>query len=463
MKKILLGLLVIAMVLALTACSQDQYEQLGELMDGMSGNIYGIEANLKDVENATSRVDGAVAVDGDGKVTVKLEAETAGSIVSSVVAVKNSETKKDALKASLSEPLLGKGATDASKAELKTQIATQAANNKITEEQKATYTPERAEIAAAVNDVLDAVEASLSENPTKAELATVAVLTTLSEAVKTGTEESYKEAGKAAVDALKITTEIGQVDLFANIDLTALAEMFSKGIERDIARDEEESSLDRFMPIFGDSIPEVIDCITENEKFTAQRYAKFVMECKAMRASYEMIAKAYNIDINAALKGQVEVDTGLTIEDLGHYLIAVMFSAFDSYDADNAMVPFFTLFINGEGEVPGNYALLKAADMDNLPDVTDEGSPYYAAAQAAAESMGKEMDDSYDGTQDFTEFFIASVKNSDTTLGKKTAGVLKTIGVILIDSEYEGLLDQIELAEADAAAKGTLMSFLYFL
>ena len=77
MKKILLGLLVIAMVLALTACSQDQYEQLGELMSDMSGNIYGIEANLKDVENATNQVDGAVAVDGEGNVTVKLEAKTA--------------------------------------------------------------------------------------------------------------------------------------------------------------------------------------------------------------------------------------------------------------------------------------------------------------------------------------------------------------------------------------------------
>ena len=464
MKKILLGLLVIAMVLALTACSQDQYEQLGEMMSDMSGNIYGIEANLKDVENATNQVDGAVAVDGEGNVTVKLEAKTAESIVSSVVAVKNSETKKEALKTSLSEPLLGKGATDASKAELKALITSQAAGNKITEEQKAAYTPERAEIADAVNEVLDAVEASLSENPTKAELATVAVLTTLAEAVKSGDEESYKSAGKAAVDALKITSEIGQVDVFANIDLTKLAEMFTKDISKDIARDgEEEDPLAKFMPVFGDSIPEVLDCITENEKFTAQRYAKFVMECKAMRASYEMIAKAYNIDVNAVLRGQADVNSGLTIEDLGHYLIAVMFSAFDSYDADGALVPFFELFINGNEELPSNYALIKEFDRDKLPDVTEEGSPYYEKAQAAADSMGANMVDEYNPEEDFSEFFINAVKDSSTIIGKKVNGVLQTIGVILIDSEYEGLLDQVELEEADSAAKGTLMSFLYFL
>ena len=462
MKKILFGLLVIAMVLALTACSQDQYEQLGELMGNMSGNIYGIEANLMDVENATNQVDGAVAVDGEGNVTVSLEAKTAQSIVSSVVSVKNSETKKEALKTSLSEPLLGKGATDASKAELKAQITAQATVSKI---DTATVAEEKKELAESVNEVLDAVQASLSDNPTKAELATVAVLATLSDAVKNGNEETYKEAGKAAVDALKITTEIGQVDLFANIDLTKLAEMFTKGISRDIARDgeEEQDMLDKFMPVFGDSIPEVLDCLTENEKFTAQRYAKFVMECKAMRASYEMIAKGYNIDVNAQLRGQVAVDSGLTIEDLGHYMIAVMFSAFDSYDSENAMVPFLTLFINGNEELPSNYALIKEFDRDKLPDVTEEDSPYYEKAQAAADSMGANMVDEYNPEEDFSEFFVSAVKDSSTIIGKKVNGVLQTIGVILIDSEYEGLLDQVELEETDSAAKGTLMSFLYFL
>ena len=66
MKKILLGLIVVALIFGLTACSQDQYQALGDAMGNMSGNIYGITANLKDVENATNKVDGAVAVDGDG-------------------------------------------------------------------------------------------------------------------------------------------------------------------------------------------------------------------------------------------------------------------------------------------------------------------------------------------------------------------------------------------------------------
>ena len=37
MKKILFGLLVVALLLCVTACSEDQYAKLGELMGKMSG------------------------------------------------------------------------------------------------------------------------------------------------------------------------------------------------------------------------------------------------------------------------------------------------------------------------------------------------------------------------------------------------------------------------------------------
>ena len=57
MKKIAYVLLVIAMFLCLTACSQDQYAKLGELMGKMSGNVYGIKPNMKDVDAATDKVD----------------------------------------------------------------------------------------------------------------------------------------------------------------------------------------------------------------------------------------------------------------------------------------------------------------------------------------------------------------------------------------------------------------------
>ncbi|MBQ6124818.1 MAG: hypothetical protein IJL13_05400, partial [Spirochaetales bacterium] len=130
---------------------------------------------------------------------------------------------------------------------------------------------DQAELADLVNTVLDDVGGSLSDNPTKAELATVAVLTTLADAVKAGDKAVYQEAGKAAVDALKITSEIGQVDIFANVSISNLFNMLS---EKAISRggEEAEEEIDLFGPLFESSVSEVTACITENGKFTEQRY-----------------------------------------------------------------------------------------------------------------------------------------------------------------------------------------------
>ena len=451
MKKILLALIAIAMIFAITACSQDQYKSLGEAMGKMSGNIYGITANLKDVENATNKVDGAVAVNGD-EVTVKIDAAAATSIVNSVVAVKNSDTKKAALKTSLSEPLI-KDASDAQKAELKAQITAQATEKTI---DTSGLAGEQKALADLVNAVLDDVSDSLSDNPTKAELATVAVLATLADAVKVGDEAAYKEAGKAAVDALKITSEIGQVDIFANADITSL---LNKLNEKAIARDgEEEEALDLFTPLFESSVSDIVACITEDGAFTEQRYNKFVMECKALRASYEMIAKGYDIKTAEPLKGQASVDAGLVVEDLGHYIIAVVFSSIDTYDSTDAAADFLDKFINGEGENEGYYDQLINFDLDNLPDFSegDFAEDGGFIDSIIEEMAGEDLDD-----YELEEVIKEIIRDENTEVGGKIDSVLRTIGVILLDSEYEGLLSQIKVSGENAPEEGSLRCFLY--
>ena len=270
--------------------------------------------------------------------------------------------------------------------------------------------------------------------------------------VKAGDKAVYQEAGKAAVDALKITSEIGQVDIFANVSISNLFNMLSeKAISRD--GEEAEEEIDLFGPLFESSVSEVTACITEDGKFTEQRYNKFVMECKALRASYEMLAKGYDIDVEAPLKGQAAVDSGLVIEDLGHYIISVVFSAVDTY-ADKA-VDFLTAFINGDEESAGYYEMLINADLDNLPDF-DEVDMDDDFSESIIENMGGNL-----GDEDFSEVLKEIIRDENTTVGGRISNVLKTIGVILIDSEYEALLSQIEVSGEDAPEKGSLKCFLY--
>ncbi|MDT3390087.1 MAG: hypothetical protein LIR25_05835, partial [bacterium] len=167
MKKILFGLLVVALLLCVTACSEDQYAKLGELMGKMSGNVYGIKPNMQDVDAATDKVDDSVQKKGEMYI-VDIKPEAAQSIVDSVVAVKDSVSKTEALKESLDEPLLGKDATDKQKEDVQKGIQTQAteAAKDISPEK---YTDEKQkELAVLVSGALNAAATGISSNPTKA-------------------------------------------------------------------------------------------------------------------------------------------------------------------------------------------------------------------------------------------------------------------------------------------------------
>ncbi|MBO4278726.1 MAG: hypothetical protein J5891_02830, partial [Spirochaetales bacterium] len=295
MKKILFGLLVVALLLCVTACSEDQYAKLGELMGKMSGNVYGIKPNMQEVQAATDKVDDSVQKKGEMYI-VDIKPEAAQSIVDSVVAVKDSISKTEALKESLDQPLLDTSATAEQKEAVQKGIQKQAEDSKLDPE-KYTDGTQKA-LAGLVNSALDAAATGISKDPTKAELATVAVLKTLASAVDAG--EGYVEAGLAAVSALKLTTEAGRVDVFANADISDLISQF---MGKDISRDGSDD-LKQWLPVFSTSVADVVRCITANKLFTEERYNKFILECKAIKASYEMIAKAYDIKIDEKLAGQ---------------------------------------------------------------------------------------------------------------------------------------------------------------
>jgi hypothetical protein len=446
MKKILFGLLIVALLVCITSCSEDQYAKLGDLMGKMSGNVYGIQPNMKDVDAATEKVDDTVKTEGD-TVTVEIKSEDAKNIVDSVLAVQDSSSKTEALQESLSEPLL-KEATDAQKQQLQSQIEGQAESSKIATATVESYSGEQKELAEAVNKALDAVKGSISENPTKGELATVAVLKTLSDAVKEG--EGYADAGKAAVDALKITTEVGKVDVFANADISALIGKISgKGI----SRDGEDSGIKDYLPILSKSAADIIKCFTTADgKFDSRRYGKFILESRTIKTAYEMIAKSYKINFNIKLEDQKIEGKGLTIEELGRYLVATIFSELDRISKEGEAVwkgkksdapeNTFRSFLNSY--VTANYdKLMDLADnYDKLDDPTAEGSASYTPlvnlAKALAYGVGVDPDEAYDYDK-----LVETLKNSLKDSGKLNPvaiNIFTMVGVVLLDSEYTSLL-----------------------
>ncbi len=451
MKKIALGLLVIAMFLCLTACSQDQYAKLGELMGKMSTNVYGIKPNMKDVDAATDKVDGTVKVDEEGTVTVEVKSEDAKSIVDSVIAVKDSSSKREALQESLEEPILGKDATEQQKAEVKSQLTAQATGSKI----DTTNIPEsRKDLAEAVNDALELVGSSLSENPTKAELATFATIKTLADAVK-GDESGFADAGKKALDALSITAEAAGIDLFADADITDLINNI-KG--RDISRDGGEEDLSKWLPVVSKSVAGIIRCMTNSKgEFSDQRYNKFIMECRAIKAAFEMMAKAYSEDeIDAILKK--DIDLGLTIESLGRYAISLVFVELtDLSKPDAEKGDGVRLFI--EHYVNNNYAALMdiANKYNELDNPMAENSKYSEDIELATGCLVNGIVAAYkieiSDTIQTPEEFVAKLKESIEKLGSFVSNTLSVTGMILVDSEYTSLL---KMGDMDGTLSGLL-------
>ncbi len=435
MKKIALVLLVIAIFVCLTACSQDQYAKLGELMGKMSSNVYGIKPNMKDVDAAEGEVDSTVKVDATtGTVTVEIKSEDAKNIVDSVVAVMDSSSKREALQETLDQPILSEDATELQKTEVQKAITKQATDSKI---DTTGYTEERKELAEAVNEALDLVGESLSENPTKAELATVAIIKTLSDAVKE--DKGYAEAGKKAIDALTITAEAAGIDLFADADMTDLINNITG---RGISRDSSSEDLPKWLPVISKSAASVIRCMTgADKKFSDQRYSKFILECRAIRAAFEMMAKAYSVpgDIDAILTK--DIDLGLTIESLGRYAVALVFTELTDLSRPEKGQPdgvrgFLESYING------NYdALTDLANKYNeLPDPTASDSPYYEAYDHATTCIANGIGIVTTDFKDADELVTAVREALGNKLERTAFNMLSVTGMILVDSEWTKLI-----------------------
>ena len=64
MKRFAIGLLLVALVLGFTACSQDFSAKMGNGMNKMGNNIYGIKYNSIEVDKAAIAVDNSISEDG---------------------------------------------------------------------------------------------------------------------------------------------------------------------------------------------------------------------------------------------------------------------------------------------------------------------------------------------------------------------------------------------------------------
>ena len=448
MKKILLGLLVIAMALALTACSQETYSKLAENMSKMGNNVYGIQANMADVNNATETVSASVAVQKDetGAVTgATIDFTAAAKITESVASIKDSEQKTEALKEELSKPV-----AESAEEQAAIQIALQAQADSLADAFNTIITnnasaPEAEQLSAEQIELITTVQEALnsitiSDNPTMAELTTVAVLSEMAATVQTVatsdtstyvnegslTEEGMAVADSAlsSLDTLKMTSEVAGMDLLGDVDIMALISSMnggSKGINPEVLP---------YLAGFKTPIATIASLVTNptTKKFDEAKYNSLVAQARAIKMSYDLLSAVYAkpatiADVDAVLTAKT--NHGLIVDDLIRYIVAMTFVSIDKADGKAALAE----FINSDGIYD---ALMDIENAGNAFDNTgiDGFGEIWKNLQATF------LDAEAEEQPAFTPYALRS---------------LSTLAILIVDSGYTDLL---KLGNGDGTVSG---------
>ena len=446
MKKILLGLLVVAMVLALTACSQETYSKLAENMGKMGNNVFGIEANMTDVNNATEAVSGSVSYNSEAG-TAEIDFAAAAKITESVASIKDSEQKTEALKEELSKPVASSEAEQvAIQTALQAQADTLAAafndiiTNNATAPEAEQLSAEQIELITTVQEALNSI--TISENPTMAELTTVAVLSEMANTVQTVAtadpstyvgEEGLTDEGLAiadsalaSLDTLKMTSEVAGMDLLGDVDIMTLISSMSggsKGINPDVLP---------YLAGFKAPIATIAKLVTnpETKQFDEAKYNSLVAQAKAIKMSYDLLSALYVkpatiADVDAVLLKKT--NHGLIVDDLIRYLVSMVFVSIDKADGKAALQE----FVNAEGiydalmDIENNAEAFSNTNIDGFGGIWNNLQTTFLDAEAEEQPA-------------FTPYALRS---------------LSTLAILVVDSGYTDLF---KLGDGDGTISGYL-------
>lgn len=336
MKRLLPIILIIAMAIGLVSCS---LEDVGGFMGFMSKNVYGIKANMQDVQDATKKIDDAVEEDEDGNIIIDLD--KAAKVIDNIGDISASPQKKEEFQKQLAEPVAeGKG--DKVKAELEGKV------EKVLDEINTIPAPAEGSKEAAVVDkvkeILDSAMSCISDNPTKADLATVAVINNMANLAKEIAEDENFfddeenaliaiDRGLSAINTLKVVSEVAGLNLLEGIDVSAMMSDLSK------SRADEDDELQKYFAMAAKNVAKLVSLITKDGKLDANKYNWVLSQAHAVMASYEMMAMSY-VDANAktdltkldSIFSNTAIKRNFTPDDLILYFECLMMTASDTVD-----------------------------------------------------------------------------------------------------------------------------------
>ena len=472
MKKILLALIAIAMIFAITACSQDQYQQLGDLMGKMGNNVWGISPNLTDVSKASDTIDNAINEDG----TVDLK--SAAGILDYIASIKDSSQKTDALKESMAKP---SGATAEKLAEAikTTGDSLEAAIDDIdsdilSDEQKEA-------LKDSLGEAISYIKNNIPENPTRGDVATVAVLDSMAQAVidfGTGEDKTEEDVLGLVTVGMEALEALSLVSGYADIDMPDLLTGLLAG-DRSVSRDDSDSP-NVFVKSSAPMIRQIVLKLTDDEgTFNDPNYRRFVSHSKVYLAAYELIASVY-VDSFTSISAYDALFSknisGLNVDDFLRYTIVWLICKADYIDSNldaltysNVLTTYLSALIDNNYDVlldlSHRSGEFNSDAMQEASDKVSEGFQDYLSVKFIEAMAEKLTDDekteleedlnAMDMIQAISYMGTSILQDNEGTLIDFGADFIRYVGtscVIIRSSNLDATL--FNLAGVDSSAEG---------
>ncbi len=303
-KKVLLGVLAIFLIVALVSCDEASWDKIGELMGDMGNNVYGIKPNMEDVAAVTSTIDNSVKTEKDEESSedkIVIDLDSASEIIQKLSEIGTSTQKLSQAKEDLKTELKVEG-----KKSTEIQTALQDSLDKVISNTlpnaEAIVNEQVKKVVEDVKTALTTIKDKIPEAPTQADLATVVIINSLATQVAELKEEDAHNADAliplvdkalAALDALKVTTEVSDIDVLGEFNITSLLSSTKKEETKEMSNEDYM----KYVSQLEQSIVKLVSQFAEKDsngvyQFNKVKYQRFLLQMSAIRASYEIASYA---------------------------------------------------------------------------------------------------------------------------------------------------------------------------
>ncbi len=337
MKTRSVAILALVAIIAFSAVSCDQTLNL---MGKMGTNVYGLSASTQEAVETAAKVDGSVSYQSDGDAQV--DWSSAASVAGDFQAISESKQQTEAFLSEMNKPVSDKSEESEAVSDAMKQYAEEKSLSVLHEASETQPGPKRDAMIAMANSMAT-VATAITDNPTRADLATVAMVGRIAEnsmEFLNLSESQTDRKNEISTDVLSIIMTLramkgaGEISAsMANLDVASVI-----GTKKDISPSAfenmgEKDIVNRLTEAIKPSLVAVKEGMESEGQYSQEAHKNLVMNLASLRSAYEAWCMMSNTYTDPVEDDAVQVILGnkniplcenITFDDIVLYAVSVI-------------------------------------------------------------------------------------------------------------------------------------------